>query len=173
MCVCMCCCCFLCARACVCVCMCLSYTHTHTHTHTIYYIYIFIYIEGFRPEWCISTIYHALDTPFWSGTLDIYIYTYMKVDLVISTFFLSLTVDSHSGRLCILKKKFQNNSYSEQSIWWWCVYLRLCILNKDNTFTYLEQSTWWRLWKQLYMWLCTRVCVGGRGEERERREKVS
>ena len=31
-----------------------------------------IYIEGFRPEWCISTIYHAWDTPFWSGTLDIY-----------------------------------------------------------------------------------------------------
>ena len=26
-------------------------------------------IEGFRPEWCISTIYHAWDTPFWSGTL--------------------------------------------------------------------------------------------------------
>ena len=29
-------------------------------------------IEGFQPEWCISTIYHALDKPFWSGTLDIY-----------------------------------------------------------------------------------------------------
>ena len=28
-------------------------------------------IEGFQPEWCISTIYHALDIPFWSGTLDI------------------------------------------------------------------------------------------------------
>ena len=26
--------------------------------------------EGFRPEWCISTTYHAWDTPFWSGTLD-------------------------------------------------------------------------------------------------------
>ena len=23
----------------------------------------------FRPEWCISTIYHACYTPFWSGTL--------------------------------------------------------------------------------------------------------
>ena len=30
-----------------------------------------LYIEGFRPEWCISTIYRAWDTPFWSGTLDI------------------------------------------------------------------------------------------------------
>ena len=28
------------------------------------------YFEGSRPEWCISTIYHAWDTPFWSGTLD-------------------------------------------------------------------------------------------------------
>ena len=29
------------------------------------------HLKGFRPEWCISTIYHASDTPFWSGTLDI------------------------------------------------------------------------------------------------------
>ena len=29
-------------------------------------------IEGFRPEWCISTIYHAWDTPFWLGTLNIH-----------------------------------------------------------------------------------------------------
>ena len=27
-------------------------------------------IEGFQPEWYIPTIYHAWDTPFWSGTLD-------------------------------------------------------------------------------------------------------
>ena len=26
-------------------------------------------IEGFWPEWCFSTIYHAWDTPFWSWTL--------------------------------------------------------------------------------------------------------
>ena len=32
---------------------------------------LYIYIEVFQPEWCISTIYHAWDTPFWSGTLDI------------------------------------------------------------------------------------------------------
>ena len=30
-----------------------------------------VHIEGSRPEWCISTIYHASDTPFRSGTLDI------------------------------------------------------------------------------------------------------
>ena len=29
------------------------------------------YFEGSRPEWCISTTYHAWDTPFWLGTLDI------------------------------------------------------------------------------------------------------
>ena len=27
-------------------------------------------IEGSWPEWCISTIYHAWDTSFWSGTLE-------------------------------------------------------------------------------------------------------
>ena len=27
------------------------------------------HIKGFRPEWCISSIYPAWDTPFWSGTL--------------------------------------------------------------------------------------------------------
>ena len=29
-----------------------------------------VHIEGFRPEWYISTIYHAWVTPFWSGTLN-------------------------------------------------------------------------------------------------------
>ena len=24
-----------------------------------------MHIEGFQPEWCISTLYHAWDTPFW------------------------------------------------------------------------------------------------------------
>ena len=28
-------------------------------------------LEGFRPEWCISTIHHASDTPFWPRTLEI------------------------------------------------------------------------------------------------------
>ena len=31
-----------------------------------------IQIEGFWPERCISTIYHAWDTPFWPGTLEIW-----------------------------------------------------------------------------------------------------
>ena len=29
------------------------------------------YIEGSRPEWCMSSMIHNKDTPFWSGTLDI------------------------------------------------------------------------------------------------------
>ena len=33
-----------------------SYCHSQGH------------IKGSRPEWCISTKYHAWDTPFWSGT---------------------------------------------------------------------------------------------------------
>ena len=32
-------------------------------------------INGFRPEWCISTIYNAWDTPFWLGTLEIQSHT--------------------------------------------------------------------------------------------------
>ena len=36
---------------------------------------ICLHMEGFRPEWCISTIFHASDTPFWSGILDICVFT--------------------------------------------------------------------------------------------------
>ena len=31
---------------------------------------------GFWSGWCISTIYHAWDTPFWSGSLDITVKIY-------------------------------------------------------------------------------------------------
>ena len=34
------------------------------------------HIEGFQPEWCISTIYHAWDTPFWLGTLELHLHSY-------------------------------------------------------------------------------------------------
>ena len=33
-----------------------------------------VYLESFWPEWCISTIYHAWDTSFWSGTLNLSFY---------------------------------------------------------------------------------------------------
>ena len=39
------------------------------------------HIEGFQPEWCISAIYHVWDKPFWSGTLDIYIYTHSQTHI--------------------------------------------------------------------------------------------
>ena len=42
---------------CVCVCVCVRMT-------------VYAYIEGSQPERCISIIYHAWDTPFWSGTLS-------------------------------------------------------------------------------------------------------
>ena len=32
-----------------------------------------IYIEGYQPEWYISTMIYSGDTPFWSETLDIFI----------------------------------------------------------------------------------------------------
>ena len=35
-----------------------------------YFVIVKENCEGSRPEWCVSTIYHAWDTPFWSGTLD-------------------------------------------------------------------------------------------------------
>ena len=44
--------------------MCVSYQEGSATLLTVYRIAI----EGFQPEWCISTIYHAWDTPFWSGT---------------------------------------------------------------------------------------------------------
>ena len=33
----------------------------------------YIYIEGYQPEWYISTMIYSGDTPFWSETLDIFI----------------------------------------------------------------------------------------------------
>ena len=30
-----------------------------------------VQLEGFWPEWCIFTIYHCRDVPFWSGTLNL------------------------------------------------------------------------------------------------------
>ena len=45
---------------------CLSRSIPEVHQH----VAGTLNIEGSRPEWCISTIYHAWDTPFWSGTLD-------------------------------------------------------------------------------------------------------
>ena len=32
----------------------------------------FLHIEGFRPEWWISSMIYSRDTPFWSGTLDMW-----------------------------------------------------------------------------------------------------
>ena len=32
--------------------------------------------EGFRPEWCISSMVYNRGTPFWSGTLDIIVEIY-------------------------------------------------------------------------------------------------
>ena len=52
-----------------------------------------LHIEGSWPEWCISTIYHAWDTPLWSGTLDFSknlkkICKYMKLLFLLSLFVL-------------------------------------------------------------------------------------
>ena len=35
------------------------------------FVSVYDHVEGFRPEWYNSTLYHARDTPFWSVTLDI------------------------------------------------------------------------------------------------------
>ena len=35
-------------------------------------VVVVLYFEGFQLEWCISTIYHCRDTPFWSETLEFY-----------------------------------------------------------------------------------------------------
>ena len=48
--------------------------------HPVWYWYL--YIEGFRPEWYISTKYHAWDTPFWLGTLDIVILSWCSPRIV-------------------------------------------------------------------------------------------
>ena len=57
---------------------CLSpvyHSFTNHSIATVQYMFpslvVILQIEGYRPEWCISTIYNAWDTPFWSGTLEI------------------------------------------------------------------------------------------------------
>ena len=44
-----------------------------TNYDTVTTYYKLTIIEGFQPEWCISTIYHAWDTPFWPAILDTHI----------------------------------------------------------------------------------------------------
>ena len=36
------------------------------------YLVRFLHIEGFQPEWNISTMIHSWDIPFWSETLDMW-----------------------------------------------------------------------------------------------------
>ena len=36
-----------------------------------------VYIEGFQPDWYISTQYHCRDTPFWLETLDTHVYIHV------------------------------------------------------------------------------------------------
>ena len=44
----------------------------HKSTHKWQHHSSATHFEGFRPEWCISTIYHCRDIPFWLETLDLY-----------------------------------------------------------------------------------------------------
>ena len=53
-----------------------TYINRHSnktvHTHiTNLHILLHLHIEGFRPEWYISTMIYSCDIPFWSETLDI------------------------------------------------------------------------------------------------------
>ena len=62
------------------------------------------HIKGFRPEWCISTIYHAWDTPFWSGTLDII--KGSGPEWCISSMLYSLDIPFWSGTIDMVLKLF-------------------------------------------------------------------
>ena len=54
------------------------------------------YIEGFQPEWCISTMIYCQDTPFWSETLNMQHYSTMLKSATItpklSSFFCTTAV---------------------------------------------------------------------------------
>ena len=55
------------------------------------------YIEGSWPEWCISTLYHAWDTPFWSGTRDMYVeYTQFSIGIYIQLSRLTFAFNAYS-----------------------------------------------------------------------------
>ena len=67
----------------------------HMRGKTICYIFlggflcatcVILFIDGFRPEWSISTIYHGRDKPFWSETLDVY----FRIVILTTGIFISL-----------------------------------------------------------------------------------
>ena len=44
-----------------------AYMNKNIHKH----MDVHAYFEGSRPEWCISSMIHSGDTPFWLETLDL------------------------------------------------------------------------------------------------------
>ena len=96
-------------------------------------------VSGFRPEGCISTIYPAWDTLFWSGTLDILshhlvwsvawscafsnliLYILLHIYLVISVAWsytfccLILHILSHNNPVCSCASFYSNLTSSQQA----------------------------------------------------------
>ena len=54
-----------------------------------------VYIEGSWPEWCISNMIYSRDTPFWSGTLDIYCISWLRYTILVEN---PCYQQKHSGR---------------------------------------------------------------------------
>ena len=57
----------------VCVCLCVCVFTVGQDYFTLIFHVSHINIEGSRPEWCISSMIYGRDTPFWSGTLDMWL----------------------------------------------------------------------------------------------------
>ena len=41
--------------------------------HSSCFWFLLVYFEGFRPEWCISSMIYSRDTPFGLETLDLFV----------------------------------------------------------------------------------------------------
>ena len=67
---------FIPAALCVSFCCCFYVSLDHMAGCFCCYSSSDMHVKGFGPEWCISTVYHCRDIPFWSETFDVYLFCY-------------------------------------------------------------------------------------------------
>ena len=107
-------------------------------------------LKGSQPEWCISSMINSRDTPFWSGTLEMW--KCFCVCFLLFVFFLTKS-----------EKKIHNNSCIRVS-WELCKKIVPKVLHHANLATHSQWQSHWKQrsmfvqicredWKQLYQCL--------------------
>ena len=152
----------LCVCVCVCMCACVcvcayAYVHMFTCASVCMCVSVclcrcvcfcvcvgmggggWVYIKGFRPEWCISTIYHAWDTPFWSGTLDMCVY---------------ICVVLYVNCSCMCFLKVGKTGASHEHMWLTCMpALHIPYRFKHSECLFSQTRTVWSPWSSIVIFL--------------------